>query len=75
MAAPAAIESDTRPGKRPFLGVDDSQKFWCSRDSVLRKQKVREAAVIESPCSSLASVCQRRGPAQRPNDRRFWLAG
>jgi hypothetical protein len=42
MAAPAAIESDTRPGKRPFLGVDDSQKFWCSRDSVLRKQKVRD---------------------------------
>jgi hypothetical protein len=34
-----AIEADTPAGKRPFLGVDSTQKFWAHKDDVLVKKK------------------------------------
>lgn len=34
-----ALEADTPAGKKPFLGVDSTQKFWAHKDDVLVKKK------------------------------------
>lgn len=34
-----AIEADTPAGKKPFLGVDSTQKFRAYKDDVLVKKK------------------------------------